>query len=142
MMSTLTFVLLFYRGVKHTLWEGGVRGDGFIWSPLLKNSSRVSHQMVHITDWLLTVLSAAGYDTSKLSNHSLDGIDQWKELSQNLPAKRTEMIHNIDPKDAKVPYALRSGDYKIIYCSNGWDGWYPPEGVDLGGNIINIYMFE
>lgn len=48
------------RGAKGTLWEGGTRGSAFIWSPLLNQNRRVSDQMLHITDWLPTLYSAAG----------------------------------------------------------------------------------
>jgi len=48
------------KGVKNTLWEGGVRAAGLIWSPLLKKSQRVSNQTMHIIDWLPTLLEAAG----------------------------------------------------------------------------------
>lgn len=51
------------RGVKNTLWEGGVRGAGLIFSPLISKPMRVSKQMMHITDWLPTLYSAAGGDT-------------------------------------------------------------------------------
>ena len=126
-----------------------MRGDGFLWSPLLKHAPRISDQMMHITDWLPTILSAVGYDMSKLTNHSLDGIDQWNELSEALPAARKEILHNIDPHDAVGSYALRVGDYKIIYTTVNHDGWYPPEGVWLGGegtyskeiSFLNIYWY-
>lgn len=48
------------RGVKNTLWEGGVRGAGLIWSPRLQNRQRVSNQTMHIVDWLPTLYTAAG----------------------------------------------------------------------------------
>nr|CAD7423308.1 unnamed protein product [Timema monikensis] len=51
------------RGLKDTLWEGGVRVPGFIWSPLLQQTPRVSNQMMHITDWLPTLYTAAGLFT-------------------------------------------------------------------------------
>ena len=37
-----------------------MRGAGFVWSPYIVNPGRVAHQMVHITDWLPTLISAAG----------------------------------------------------------------------------------
>lgn len=46
------------RGVKNTLWEGGVRGAGLIWSPRLQKSQRVANQTMHIADWLPTLLTA------------------------------------------------------------------------------------
>jgi arylsulfatase B len=51
--------LLLFK-VKDTLWEGGVRGAGFIWSPLLKSAPRVSEQMMNVQDWLPTLYQAAG----------------------------------------------------------------------------------
>ncbi len=57
------------RGVKHTLWEGGVRGAGLIWSPLIKKKSRVSNQMMNIQDWLPTLYSAAGIESYNIIVH-------------------------------------------------------------------------
>jgi arylsulfatase A-like enzyme len=48
------------KGGKNTLWEGGVRGAGLLWSPLIKQPQRVARQFVHISDWLPTLLSIAG----------------------------------------------------------------------------------
>lgn len=50
------------KGVKNTLWEGGVRGAGFIWSPLLQSRQRLFNDLFHITDWLPTLYAAAGGD--------------------------------------------------------------------------------
>lgn len=67
------------RGVKNTLFEGGIRSVGFIYSPLLVQSARVSTDLIHVTDWLPTLFSAAGGDIGIL-DPDLDGIDQWSSL--------------------------------------------------------------
>ncbi|KAK3098668.1 hypothetical protein FSP39_021788 [Pinctada imbricata] len=112
------------RGVKTTLWEGGVRGVGFIHSPLLKTKGYVSQQMMHVTDWLPTLYTAAGGNPGDIK--VTDGIDQWEVLSQNGTTKREELLHNIDPLKKKA--AIRVGDYKLLtgHINMKWDGWYPP----------------
>lgn len=56
------------RGVKNTLWEGGVRAAAFVWSPLLvnggPNGGRVAEQRMHIMDWMPTLYRAAGGNVS------------------------------------------------------------------------------
>ena len=97
---------------------------GFISSPLLKKQGYVSNHMIHVCDWLPTLYTAAGGDSSVMKN--LDGFNIWEDLSNNKKVKRKEILHNIDPKDRFA--GLRVGDYKILVGNVGmsWDGWYPP----------------
>lgn len=115
------------RGVKNTLWEGGLRGAGLIWSPLLKNRQSVSDQTIHIADWLPTLLYAAGGDVSALRN--IDGINMWNVLSDNTLSKRTEVLHNIDIIWGSS--SIMVDKWKLVVGTNYnglWDGWYGPEG--------------
>lgn len=115
------------RGVKNTLWEGGIRGAGLIWSPLLKNRQAVSEQTFHISDWLPTLLHAAGGDASVLQN--IDGVNMWDALSDNTQSKRTEILHNID--NIWGSSAIMVDKWKLVAGTNyegKWDGWYGPAG--------------
>ncbi|XP_054266641.1 arylsulfatase J [Macrosteles quadrilineatus] len=114
------------RGVKNTLWEGGVRGAGLVWSSLLPNGW-ISSDLTHISDWLPTLVSAAEGDTSVFKN--IDGINQWPSMSRGVPTTRTEVLHNID--DIYGSSSLTVGDWKIVKGTNyqgQWDGWYGPSG--------------
>nr|XP_022913475.1 arylsulfatase I [Onthophagus taurus] len=131
------------KGVKNTLWEGGVRGAGFLWSPLLNKTQRVSQQMMHITDWLPTLITAAGGDrslfTSDIADLKLDGKDLWKALSENKPSPRNEILHNID--DVEGNSALTLGEWKIIKGSTykgQWDNWYGPSGRSDVYNVSKV----
>ncbi|KAH9492409.1 hypothetical protein Btru_051041 [Bulinus truncatus] len=112
------------RGVKATLWEGGMRGVGLVHSPLLRKQGYISEQMFHVCDWLPTFFRAAGGDPSRLKN--LDGFDAWEMLNTNGNPVRSKMLHNIDPLDDSA--AVRVGDYKLLVGNilSGWDSWYPP----------------
>lgn len=115
------------RGVKNTLWEGGVRGVGLLWSTKLNNTKRVSEQTMHISDWLPTLFCAAGGNVSKLGD--IDGYDLWSTLSNDEPSPRIDVLHNID--DLYGSAALTVGEWKIIKGTNYngiWDSWYGPDG--------------
>ncbi|XP_044255571.1 arylsulfatase J isoform X1 [Tribolium madens] len=123
------------RGVKNTLWEGGVRGAGLLWSPLIKQPQRVAHQFMHISDWLPTLLSAVGAN-SRYNIKNIDGLDLWEPLSQNKNSPRSDILHNID--DIYGNAALTVGAWKLVKGTtyNGaWDGWYGPSGRDYTYNV-------
>ena len=90
---------------------GGVRGAGFIHSPLLSAKARVSMELMHVTDWLPTLYSIAGGDIKNL--HSVDGYDMWNTLSQAIESPREEILHNIDPKK-NGEAALRFRNWKLL----------------------------
>ncbi|XP_067930057.1 arylsulfatase J-like isoform X1 [Watersipora subatra] len=118
------------RGCKYTNWEGGVRAASFIHSPLLKNPGTTSHHLMHISDWLPTIMSAIG---EKLpSNIDYYGVDQWPSIQFNVSSARNEIMHNYDDGAG----AIRYGDYKLVICctENEMNGWYPEERSYIGAN--------
>ena len=96
------------------LFIGGVRGAGFIHSPLLENPGRVSKDLIHVTDWLPTMLSLAGV---KIPENILDGYDQWKTLQNEEASPRKEILLNIDDKALRNSALIRNG-WKIVSEGN------------------------
>ena len=130
------------KGIKDTLWEGGVRGSAFVWSPLLNKTSYISKQMMSIEDWLPTLYSVAGGTVSDLPQ-KLDGFNMWTVLSEDSLSTRHEVLHNIDESRSIV--ALRKDEWKMVKGTtyNGqWDDWYGPSGLDFNHtynyqNVLN-----
>ncbi|XP_029177436.1 arylsulfatase B-like [Nylanderia fulva] len=82
------------RGMKYTLYEGGVRGIAVLWSPRLHKTARVCDDLMHVTDWLPTLYSIAGGNVKDLGE--IDGVNQWCMLNGSLPSARDKILLNID----------------------------------------------
>ncbi|CAG0893735.1 unnamed protein product [Cyprideis torosa] len=106
------------KGTKASLFEGGTRVPGFIFSPLISARSRLSSKLTHMVDWFPTLYAAAGGNVSEiLSQTELDSFDQWKWLAEGEGPVgdygiREEMLYNIDEN---IPTAaIRIGKWKYI----------------------------
>jgi len=112
------------RGGKFTLWEGGVRGVGFVSGAGIpeKLKGSIYNGLMHETDWFPTLLRVAGGNTN--GSFELDGVDQWDAITGATDSPRNEILHNID--EIANNSALRSGDWKIVVGPQQYDGWYYP----------------
>jgi hypothetical protein len=120
------------RGLKATLWEGGVRGTGFVWSPLLRKSGYTSNRLIHVVDWLPTLLHAAAA-TDGTDLDGIDGIDQWNVLSDDATPVRSEVLLNVDQIEKSK--SIRVGDLKLVVAESGYTrdcaDWYPTDEEDV-----------
>ncbi|XP_011881604.1 PREDICTED: arylsulfatase B-like [Vollenhovia emeryi] len=111
------------RGMKYTLYEGGVRGIAVLWSPRLSKAARVCDDLVHITDWLPTLYAAATGDVNDLGE--IDGVNQWRVLNDGYPTVRDKLLLNID-EVSKTEGAIYK-QYKLLRGSidgGYYDGYY------------------
>ena len=142
------------RGSKSTLWEGGTRASAFVYSSMFENKGTINDQLIHVVDWIPTLLTAVKGQLSEDDKHKVelflseqwDGIDQWSMLMGDEPGKRTELLYNIDPNFSddgiKGHGAIRIGDLKLIVGNPGdKDDRYPPETINYikHHNIDNIF---
>ena len=115
------------RGAKGEIWEGGVRVPAFIWGgenvgvPAGVNST----DLVHIMDWMPTLLRVAGGDPGG-GGPGIEGLDVWDALTDpGTESPRTEMLVNIDPVNREA--AMRIGDYKLVVGASP-SHWSPVPG--------------
>ena len=72
------------RGARDTFYQGGIRGVSFLTSPLLGLTGYTYSDMIHLVDWVPTLLEVAGLTAPP----DLDGVSAWQSLSGNLTSPR------------------------------------------------------
>eukprot|EP01084_Bolivina_argentea_P003676 6916_1 len=135
------------RGGKATLYDGGVKGAGFISGGWL-NDNRRGKQMnalMHITDWYPTFCDIIGIEPTNKS--ILDGYSQLDNIQNgetDIYAPRSEILHNIDPincpiKQFDICGGIRMKNWKLVIGSEVTmpsPGWYPLDDVNQNYTTI------
>jgi arylsulfatase A-like enzyme len=96
-----------FRGNKFDTYNGGVRTNAFVHSPLIDISLRGKTYTgrLHVTDWMPTLMGLA--TNNKWTNTTeIDGVEQWSSILYGASSSpRTEIIH----------YVLGESHYTIEY---------------------------
>lgn len=115
------------KGEKETLWEGGVRVPGLVWSSKLSRGL-VYDRLFHFTDWLPTLYEMAGGDVAKLGE--IDGVSHAQSLvDQKGAPPRAELLLNIDAIENHS--AIIQDSYKLVtgtVYGGSSDRWFPVSG--------------
>ncbi|XP_030209852.1 arylsulfatase B [Gadus morhua] len=157
------------RGRKVSLWEGGVRGVAFVASPLLQRPGTVSRELLHVSDWLPTLVGLAGGTLN--GTKPLDGFNVWKTISHGSASPRVELLHNIDPLfvdmgacpgggegssredrrwsslgfNISVHAAIRYSNWKLLTGYPGCAVWFPRPGgpnSTRAGALKPVMLFD
>ena len=91
------------RGGKHTMYEGGLRTQAFVWASrgLLSEAARGSEfrGLMHVADWRATyALGIAGLTAANYADGGAYGgesRDQWAAIGGTAPPPRTELVHSV-----------------------------------------------
>ncbi|XP_078357482.1 arylsulfatase B-like [Oculina patagonica] len=123
------------RGHKGSLWEGGVRGVGFVHGKMLQKTGVKCTELLHVTDWYPTLLNLTGIAENDTSLSPFDGFNIWQTISEGAPSPRTEILLNIDvPSSSGRNHfhyhqgsAIRVDDMKLLMSVPDLTWYKPPE---------------
>lgn len=82
---------------------------GGLWSSHLCTRQHVSNELFHITDWMPTIVHLAG---GRITDPTVDGVNQWPALCRNGPSPRKEVLINVDQVSSYR--SLIIGDWKLV----------------------------
>ncbi len=126
-----------YRGAKADIYEGGHRIPFIVKWPGKVAPNSVSSQTISLTDFMATAANIVG---SQLSDNQAEDSFSILPVLLNKPGdyKRESIIHHsIDGK-----FAIRKGDYKLIFArgSGGWSA--PTESAAAKLNLPGIQLYN
>lgn len=123
------------RGGKMASYEGGVKGFSFVHWPAGIGGGRRYSGLMHITDWLPTLASAAGVSVDMIEK-PLDGSDHWQALLGEGATPEKDLLLWYDCVHSNQGGCVLRGSKKM--CIGGpFDAYYqiqtsPEMGAKLG----------
>ncbi len=124
-----------FAGAKLLVYEGGIRVPMIAHWPAAFAGGRELHDLVHFTDWLPTLLAAAGVDAPR--DVKLDGIDVLPLLRGergSVPPQRFWQWNRYTPV-AECNAAMRDGRWKLVLPAI--DELLHPTAADLQIDILS-----
>jgi arylsulfatase B/arylsulfatase I/J len=125
------------RGGKHTLFEGGVRVVGCVWTGWWTRDNQHPYPgVMGSVDWFPTLLDAAHITRTP---KKLEGVSHWRALAFEQEPPQTGMFIAMRQFGSNsMTYAYRHGRWKLILgisCTKlqAW-GWSEPYGSKLVHN--------
>ena len=128
------------RGGKHSIWEGGTRVTAWIWATpdLIQRENNPSigknyTQLMHLVDWLPTLLEAANISYTFPDGLKLDGVSHWKGLinGNNYNDKyfnfRDNIYYGFDDNDNPKNVGYRKKWNKIFNRTGGNPNTWSPD---------------
>lgn len=110
------------RAGKGSPYEGGIRVPCLLRWPAQVDGGQVCRTPVHVTDWMPTLLAAAGAPPP--AGHVLDGIDLLPMLKGGTPPPQRPIFFYLPLYDmlwTATPCAvIRLGDWKLIEYFGDW----------------------
>lgn len=126
------------RAGKGSVFEGGVRAIGFVngGANVLPSNVRGTNisSLVHIVDWVPTILAMVTNPDKLHTNITLDGYDIWDVLVNGDPGKRNsiplDINYNVSFPNSGVRLGVLKGYWKLMRRqikgkTLNYDGWYP-----------------
>lgn len=128
-------------GGKATLWEGGVRGVGFVHAGnpsflgMQATQGTIVHGLMHVSDWLPTLCDPVLADCDMSGGKKLDGVSAWNIIARNGESGRSEIVHDLN---SVMGVAYRFQDFKLKSKStgNGYDLFNVVADV---GETVNLF---
>lgn len=101
------------RDFKGSLYEGGVRGAGFVnWPGKIPAGVRIKEPL-HTVDWYPTFVNLAGGSLEQ--KLPIDGRDAWPVLAEGARSPHEAILSVQSPTAA----AVRMGDWKLLVVQGG-----------------------
>jgi len=102
------------KGKKEQLYEGGIRGVGFVNSPFIQQKG-VSTRLMYISDWFATIMHMAGLKNQIPSD--VDSYNVWHSISRRKKSPRNEILLSIDQDNLWGTWAagLISNSWKLVW---------------------------